>query len=106
MDPLEVSPDQLDASSAAFTTIADTARRIGSGVQGGLSDLGDYAGSDSFGRAYQAAVNPGLTGLTNTLLGLGDGMDGTADGLKNSADGYRATDENNADSIHGPTHLP
>jgi hypothetical protein len=106
MDPLEVSPDQLDASSAAFTTIANTARQIGSGIQGGLADLGDYAGSDSFGRAFHGAVDGPTTGLANSLLGMGSGFDGTADGLKNSAEGYRATDDNNADSIHSPTNLP
>jgi hypothetical protein len=101
---LNVTPANLIKGSGAFTDIANTARRIGTDIQDGTSNLGNYAGSDAFGRAYDAAVSPGLTGLVNSLLGLGDGMDGTADGLKNSAAHYQATDENNADSIH-PTEV-
>jgi uncharacterized protein YukE len=105
MDPLEVNPDNLSASSAAFTEIANTARRIGNGMQDGLSALGNFAGNDRTGRNFTPDFTSGTTGLVNTFLGLGDGMDGTADGLKNSAAAYQATDENNADSIH-PTSLP
>jgi hypothetical protein len=104
MDPLEIDPEQLAASSDAFTKIAQTAREISSALRNGISDLGDYAGDDPFGRAYQAEVGPGIDGITDALDGLGNGMDGTADGLKNSAASYHGADEANADSIH-PTSL-
>jgi hypothetical protein len=106
MDPLEVDPEKLAASSDAFTTIADTARRIASTLSGGVQAAGNYAGTGSFADAYNRLVGPGITGLVDSLHGLGDGMAGTAAKLLDSAGLYKTSDQVNTESVPGQPISP
>jgi hypothetical protein len=99
MDPLEVDPEKLAASSDAFTTIADTAHRIADGTNGGVSGAGDFAGPGAFGDAFRRLFEPGIGGITDAIHGLGDGMAGTADKLKDSASMYKTSDQVNTESV-------
>ena len=99
MEPLEVDPEKLAASSDAFTTIADTAHRIADGTKGGVAGAGDFAGGGPFGDAFHRLFDPSIRGITDAIHGLGDGMAGTAGKLKDTASLYKKSDEVNTESV-------
>jgi hypothetical protein len=105
-EPLQVDPDQMTADGGQFTDLADAAHSTGSGLMNAIGMLGNFAGSDKFGKLSNESFTPAVTGLGNSLISLGGAFVATAQGLASSAAKYVQSNEAAEDSVPAPIDSP
>lgn len=97
MDTLDVDPSQMDADADGFSRISDVADQVGTYVQNGLGNLGEFWGGDKLGDEFVETWGPSVQGLISTFSGIRDGMRATSGSVSTSAGLYRKSNDVNTE---------
>jgi hypothetical protein len=87
-----VRPDALAPAAGRFRGVADDLGRALVDLRGALGALGDVAGGDEQGRAFDAGYRPRADEGLHALDTLARVLAGVPEGLDRAAAGYRASD--------------